>query len=107
MVLPLIAAVLGYKLLESIFDNSFKSSVTEPAVGGIVYCDLAFGLMEHSGIYIGKRQIVSIIKSDKIETISPENFIASTTAMSIYTACKGLRPVGSQQAAQRAKQYLT
>ena len=32
----------------------------QPEIGSVLYCDLAFGYMEHSGIYIGNRQIVHL-----------------------------------------------
>lgn len=43
---------------ESLIDT-FRDPV-KPKLGSVLYCDLAFGYMEHSGIYIGRNKIVHL-----------------------------------------------
>lgn len=88
---------------ESIKDNHIRNTVAYPAVGSVVYCDLAFGFAEHSGIYIGNQQIVHLNKYGSIEIVSPEQFTSGTTALSIYTASRNNNSVGSQKVAERAR----
>ncbi len=105
MVLPVVGW-LGVNLAESFVDRVLRDMVREPAVGGVVYCDLAFGMAEHSGIYMGQGQIAHLNRHGEIEVVDPEEFIDGTTAMSIYTACCGTRPVGDAKAAANARYFL-
>ena len=90
---------------ESFVDNVFRDKV-EPEVGSVVYCDLAFGYAEHSGIYIGGNQIVHLNKYGEIETVSPSSFIDGTTAISIYVSCYDTYAIGCKSTAQRAKNMI-
>ena len=47
------------KLGKSFVDNVIKDKVL-PESGCIVYCALAFGGAEHTGVYIGNNQIVEL-----------------------------------------------
>ena len=42
----------GRALARSFIDNVIRDRV-EPVIGSILYCDLALGYIEHSGIYVG------------------------------------------------------
>ena len=89
-------------LTESFIDKVIRDTVDTPIPGSVVYCDLAFGYADHSGIYIGIGQIVHLNSRGNIEIVSPEEFMEGTTAMSIYVSCRGGKPVGSRQVANRA-----
>lgn len=97
-------------LAESFIDNVIRDKVTEPAIGSVVYCDLAGGHAEHSGIYVGHRQIVHLDGSGLIETVSPAQFLerlsGANIAITIYVSCRGPDPVGSPIVAQRAKSKI-
>lgn len=90
--------------IESVID-SCRDQV-KPTIGSILYCDLAFGYMEHSGIYIGENKIVHLNRDGDIEVVSPKKFIDCGTAVSIYVSCRGTASVGSRKAAERAKKML-
>lgn len=91
------------ELASSFVDNVFRDKVAEPAIGSVVYCDLAFGIAEHSGIYVGNNEIIHYNKHGIVERVSPEEFIDGTTAISIYVGCLGNRPVGSRDIAKNAE----
>ena len=115
--LPLIlvgaAAVGGFfarkatmNFAESIVDNVFRDPVT-PVRGSVLYCDMGFGTMEHSGIYIGDNLIVQFTKSGDVEYASPREFVEGTTAISIYVSCIDENPIGYEKAADRAEEAVT
>ena len=81
-----IGIVLGANLLESLVHNMFWT-VDTPVRGSVVYCDLGFGIIEHSGIYIGNNQIVHLNGQGDVEIVSPEEFMRGCTAISIYVSC--------------------
>lgn len=87
------------------FVDSYRDQV-EPVIGSVLYCDLAFGYMEHSGVYIGNNKIVHLNGGGEIEAVSPKGFIDCGTAVSIYVSCRDTNPVGSKQAAKRAKSMI-
>lgn len=91
---------------ESFIDNVFRDSVTSPAPGSVLYCDLFLGQAEHSGIYVGNNQIVHLDGTGRIELVSPAVFLkrldGNSTGSSIYVSCKAGRSVGSKEVAKRA-----
>ncbi len=91
--------------LESLVDNVFRDKVY-PVRGSVVYCDLGFGLAEHSGIYVGDNKIVHLDGSGLIECVSPRLFISRlnglNSAISIYVSCVGGSAVGANNIAKRA-----
>jgi len=89
--------------VEHVFDNYVRDTISEPAVGSIVYCDLAFGTSEHSGVYLGQGEIMQLNSQGKIERVSPEKFVSNMSALSIYVSCKADEPVGCPEVAERAK----
>lgn len=93
-----------YNTVESIFDTC-RDSVW-PVEGSVVYCDLAFGYMDHSGIYIGNKKIVHLSGKGNIEIVSPKQFISGSTARNIYVSCKETESVGSADVARRAKEMV-
>lgn len=93
------------KIGEHLYDNYVKDTVAEPAIGSVVYCDLAFGTSEHSGIYIGNGKIIQLDKYGYIKEVNVFDFTQGTTSLSIYTGCKGGEPVGDIKFAERAMLY--
>ncbi len=91
---------------ESFVDNVLRDKVAEPEIGSVLYCDLAFGFAEHSGIYVGNQRIVHLTGDGVIEEVSSEGFLSGTTAMSIYVSCAEETPVGSQRVAARARSMV-
>ena len=47
----------------------------------VLYCDLACGFAEHSGIYIGNNQIVELNGGGDIAIVSPKEFIDGGTGV--------------------------
>lgn len=85
------------------------SKKVKPKEGSIVYCDLALGYAEHSGIYIGNDKIVELSSSGKIQKVSIEEFksggLLTKTGISdvnIYVSSKNGSAVGSHKVARRA-----
>lgn len=101
----LVPGILNNGLVSHVTDNHIKSTIAEPAVGSVLYCDLLFGLAEHSGVYMGNGEIMHLNKHGIIELVTPQSFIQNTTAMSIYTSCQGHMPAGSHQVADNAAFY--
>lgn len=86
---------------ESFIDHVFRDKVL-PKQGSVVYCDLVFGYMEHSGIYVGNDEIVHLNRYGRIEKVSAEQFISGTTAMSIYVSSSNGYAVGNRVVCHRA-----
>ena len=78
----------------------------EPVPGSVVYCDLAVGFIEHSGIYIGNGRIVALERDGRIVERTPEGFMKGTPAFCIYVSCSGDHAVGSREAAERAREKI-
>ena len=101
-----VAGILARKAVvntgESFVDNVFRDAVT-PVRGSVLYCDMAFGNMDHSGIYVGRNLIVQLGRSGDIEYVSPREFIEGTTAISIYVSCIDESAVGYERVADRAE----
>lgn len=94
------------------FNNSWRDNqpavcVDEPAYGGIVHCELLFGLTGHSGIYVGNGEIVHL-DGDGIVIKSPAHAFLDrlnglNSAISVCTDCMEMTPQGYPEAAERAK----
>lgn len=91
----LIKIGIVYKATKSIVNNLFRKQVT-PKFGSVVYCDLAFGIAEHSGIYVGNNSIVHLNKDGLIEKVSLNDFIKNTPSITIYVSSKNGETVGSE-----------
>jgi hypothetical protein len=101
---PLTSVVVkvAYNTAESLVDGC--RDTVQPKKGSILFCDLMFGHMEHSGVYLGNNEIAHLSGDGKIEVVSPKAFIAGGTAVSIYVSCSGTNAVGSSEVATRAKE---
>lgn len=100
-VLPIFVTPTLKNVGESFIDHVFRGKVL-PELGSVVYCDLAFGYIEHSGIYVGNDEIVHLNRHGRIEKVSAEQFISRTTAMSIYVSSANGEAVGSREVCHRA-----
>ncbi|KAE9539257.1 lecithin retinol acyltransferase family protein [Ursidibacter maritimus] len=92
---------LVYNFSESFVGNVFIDKV-KPKKGSVVYCDLAFGYAEHSGIYVGNNKIVHLNSRGNIEIVSASEFIEGTTALSIYVSSSNGKSDGSEPVCRRA-----
>lgn len=93
-------------LSKSLIQNLFWKT-DGPVRGSIVYCDLAFGYAEHSGVYVGNGRIIHRNGKGLIEVASIRQFLADTTALSIYVSCNTQgRAVGNESTAQIAGAML-
>ncbi|WP_411066698.1 lecithin retinol acyltransferase family protein [Vibrio alginolyticus] len=94
------------QLGKSLADNLFHTTQA-PVRGSIVYCDLAFGYAEHSGVYVGDGRIIHRDGKGLIEAVSIHQFLADTTALSIYVSCNAQgKAIGSEFTAQIAEAML-
>ncbi|SFT26444.1 hypothetical protein SAMN05444586_10832 [Acinetobacter bohemicus] len=88
--------------------DEIKGRVT-PVRGSVVYCDLTLGngFAEHSGIYIGNKEIVHLNRHGQIEIVTPQQFISGATAGSeIYISCEGEWAVGCEETADFAESMV-
>ncbi|PMM03462.1 hypothetical protein BCT63_14225 [Vibrio kanaloae] len=93
-------------LSKSLIQNLFWKT-DGPVRGSIVYCDLAFGYAEHSGVYMGNGRIIHRNGKGLIEAASIRQFLADTTALSIYVSCNAQgKAVGNESTAQIAEAML-
>lgn len=95
-----------FNTIESFVDNICRDTV-KPKKGSILYCDLAFGYAEHSGIYVGggEKCIVELHNTSGnciIQRVTPKVFMEAGTAISIYVSCNGTDPVGKKKIANTA-----
>lgn len=77
-----------------------------PAVGSIVYCHLAVAV-EHSGIYVGNKQIVHLNGDGRIEIVSPMVFCKrlhgkNPASMIFCPMSEDGKLIGSRRAAEYA-----
>lgn len=97
------------RFAESFVDNVIRDTV-QPVSGCVVYCELAGGRAEHSGIYVGANQIVHLDGGGSIELASPTEFLGRlggfNSAMSIYVSCKDGQALGSKIVAKRAREMI-
>ena len=96
-------------LSESFIDNVIRECVS-PVLGSVVYCELAFGNAEHSGVFIGNNKIAHLDGDGCIEIVSPTKFLGRlggwNSAISIYVSCNGVLPVGGEIIAKRARKLV-
>lgn len=64
----------------------YSSTHLEPGLGSPVYCDLLFGLAEHSGIYIGDFDVMQLNRHGLVEVVNLLEFTdnISTTSRDIF-----------------------
>ena len=101
---------LGLQGMEgrSIFEL-FTNKDVYPVKGSIVCCLLG-AVLDHSGVYVGNDTIIHRDGDGYLAEVSPREFIERLSgvnpAVTIFVSCKGDNPVGSEKAAQRAREAL-
>ncbi len=84
--------------------------INEPELGSILYCYLFGGVCEHSGIYVGNNEIVHLNGDGLVEKVNHITFKkrldGKNLAKNIYVSCKGLKAVGSKNAAEAAMKLV-
>ncbi|MFJ8526853.1 lecithin retinol acyltransferase family protein [Bacillus sp. NPDC094106] len=60
----------------------YRKTYTEPGLGAPIYCDLGFGMVEHSGIYIGNFEAVHLNGKGLIEIVNLFEFTDHITTVS-------------------------
>ena len=80
-----------------IIKSTYKNFDTKvmPEKGSVLYCDLSFGIAEHSGIYVGDNRIVHLNGKGEIEAVSPAEFLSLFALQDIYVSCMENSAVGS------------
>jgi uncharacterized protein YycO len=76
-----------------------------PEMGSIVYCDLALGYAEHSGVHVGAGQIIHLNGKGEIEMVSVEDFVVGNSK-TVYVSSANGEAVGSDAAVDRAWEML-
>jgi len=74
--------------------------------GSIVACDLGLGLLDHTGIYIGRNRIVERNGCGTIKKVSIDDFINSSTlrtGVTLYAACANGKVIADSEIAKRAR----
>ena len=88
-------------------DAHYVPTVSAPVVGSVVYCEIAFGRLEHSGIYVGLGEIVSLSSDGEIVKEGPQSFLDGiTTGETIFVSCNGTSPAGDPSVAKRAREMV-
>ncbi|MGO3344162.1 MAG: lecithin retinol acyltransferase family protein [Marinomonas sp.] len=104
--LALLGNILIGNLAKSLTDNLFYKT-NGPVRGSILYCDLAFGAAEHSGIYIGNNQVVHKNGQGLVEPVSVNQFKNTISAITIYISCDSNgEPVGHEHIANNAEKMI-
>lgn len=98
--------------LSSIVKNVFMDTVN-PVPGSIVRTDLMCGLFSHTGVYVGKNQIIEITDiggKAKVQSVSVKGFLSGgvmRTGVYIYVAAgksgDELYPLASREISERAR----
>ncbi|QIZ76857.1 hypothetical protein [Ferrimonas lipolytica] len=77
-----------------------------PQPGSVVVCHV-YGVVEHSGIWLGDDTIAELHGSGLIRGISAKRFLTGRTGATIFTCCDHLhRPFATASAVDRAAQQL-
>lgn len=94
---------VGFLILPIVINKilTLKSKVT-PLIGSILYTDLIYGHIEHSGIYIGEGRVVELNSKGQINQVTLEGFSNTGTGQNIFVSCNGKNSVGSEIVAKRA-----
>lgn len=85
---PVLATIVGEA--PSLFDE-VPRPIAIPVEGSILYVDLIGEYVQHSGIYVGNRQIVELSGKGHMQRVSREQFISSGTGNDIYVSCRKKR----------------
>lgn len=97
------------KTIVNNFIQDIDDTVSSPAIGSIVYCDLAC-VLEHSGVYVGGGNIVHLDGNGLVNMVSFAEFLSRLDGMNpaftIYASCLDTMPVGNHNTALRAMKMI-
>lgn len=102
---------LGFKHLKYFIDSHFRDYAT-PVPGSVLYCDLLVAA-EHSGIYVGDREISNIVVDSlltadaTVRRSTPASFTSkSVSGSKIYVSCNRHGAVGQAKVALGANAHV-
>ncbi|GIU28408.1 lecithin retinol acyltransferase family protein [Shewanella schlegeliana] len=82
------------------------NKMVSPEPGGVVCC-FVFGVIEHTGIWLGDNTLVELHGSGLVRAVSVERFLAGRTGSRIYQACNHQhQALIGEQVLDRAKQSI-
>ncbi|PMG41742.1 hypothetical protein [Shewanella sp. 10N.286.52.B9] len=91
-------------LLPSILHHNKVKVSPEP---GAIVCCFVFGVIEHTGVWLGDNSLVELHGSGLIRPISSARFLKSRSGSRIFQACNHLhQPLVAPEALERAQQSL-
>lgn len=86
------------------WQKGFKQVIPEP---GSIVCCYVFGVIEHTGIWLGDDCLVELHGSGLVRAVSIKRFLAGRTGSQIYLACNHQhQPLVSEAALERAQQAI-
>lgn len=98
------------KTVDDLRDRVWKRENLEPSRGSVIYTEIAFGVAEHSGIYMGSGNVIHLNGKGRIEKVSLERFsgIGSTLSKHIYVPSDPFSDttIGYYLAADRAESMV-
>lgn len=86
------------------WQKGFKQVIPEP---GSIVCCYVFGVIEHTGIWLGDDCLVELHGSGLVRAVSIKRFLAGRTGSQIYLACNHQhQPLVSEAVLERAQQAI-
>lgn len=86
------------------WQKGFKQVIPEP---GSIVCCYVFGVIEHTGIWLGDDCLVELHGSGLVRAVSIKRFLAGRTGSQIYLACNHQhQPLVSEAVLERAQQTI-
>lgn len=79
--------LLLLNFVDSFIDNCILSCVDEPAYGGIVQCELLFGLAAHSGIYVVTAILFILMAMEPLSKVRLKDFLTGSMAGTPLSRC--------------------
>ncbi|WP_139047610.1 lecithin retinol acyltransferase family protein [Pseudomonas lundensis] len=92
--------------LGSAFSDQMSNKEQKLVPGCIVACDLAGGLIEHTGIYVGRNRVIERNGDGSIKSVSIDDFMNSSglrTGVNLYVACAHDKIISSPAISRRAR----
>lgn len=92
--------------LGSAFSDQISNKEQKLVPGCIVACDLAGGLIEHTGIYVGRNRVIERNGDGSIKSVSIDDFMNSSglrTGVNLYVACAHDKIISSPAISRRAR----
>lgn len=86
------------------WQKGFKQVIPEP---GSIVCCYVYGVIEHTGIWLGDDCLVELHGSGLVRAVSIKRFLAGRTGSQIYLACNHQhQPLVSEAVLERAQQAI-